>query len=394
MRTPATLLTLTTLVLGSCSTVRAQPLLLTAYVQTIPLVSDATPLTDSTVNSFNRFRLTTESTLNDLSLEVAYEHAALLRQRDMPTTFGIGTVQGEGEWLDLQWVISEEDHVLWSHRFDRLRVGWSPTAGVELSAGRQALSWGTTLFLTPADPFLPFNPADPFREFRAGVDAARIRISPSPLSEIDLVLRPTKTHSRDEFTALGRGLITIKNWEVSGWAGSLYGDAAGAVAAAGALGALAVRGEMTVRQIADSVAFRSAVGMDRLLQVGGRDLFVLVEYQHDGLGAAGAGEYVNVLLSEPFTRGELQVLGRDETAVQASYQLHPLWGVSGLWLWNLNDRSALLSPSLSYSASNEAAVAAGLMFGLGSDKMTVKLPVPSEYGLGSVTAYLSVSWFF
>ncbi len=387
-----------TILLCVCSLVLSGPLhaqpLVSGYVQSVPFASGSTTFSESNVSSFNRFRLTAEPAFKNLTASVAFEHIATFRQRSTPIGFGVGVVPSGGEWFDLQQTITEEQHVRWEHRFDRLRVGWSPTDAVELSGGRQAVSWGTTLFLTPADPFSPFSPADPFREFRAGVDAARVRINPTPLSEVDLVVRPTKTGAGEEMTALGRGLMTVKNWELSGWGGTLYGDPVGSAAAAGAVGALAVRGEAVVRNVAGRVAFRGAIGIDRLLRVNGRDLFVLGEYQHDGLGAASVEEYLGVLLSEPFTRGELQVLGRDETVVQVSYQLHPLWGVAGLWLWNLNDRSILLSPSMSYSASEEANVTAGLFFGLGDDKITPDRQLPSEYGLAGATAYLSMSWFF
>ena len=108
-------------------------------------------------------------------------------------------------------------------------MAWQPNDAVEVSVGRQAVSWGTTLFLTPADPFIPFSPADPFRVYRGGIDAARARIYPGPLSEIDVVFRPSRTLVGEETTALARGLTTWRNWEVSGWGGTLYGDAAGAV---------------------------------------------------------------------------------------------------------------------------------------------------------------------
>lgn len=382
------------LVLASSRTLCAQPPLVTGYVQTVPLASSTTPLAASNGSSFNRLRLTIAPVVGSVSVNVAYEHAATFRLRNTLARSGVGAVPSGGEWFDLQWTVVEKEHTQWRHRFDRLRMGWNPTGGVELSAGRQAVSWGTTLFLTPADPFSPFSPADPFREFRAGVDAARIRLNPTPLSELDVVVRPTKTSVGEELTALGRGLMTVRNWEISGWGGSLYGDPAGAVAAAGALGAFALRGEAAIREVVNRIVFRGTIGLDRLFRVAGRDLYFLVEYQHDGLAASSADEYLEVLRSEPFARGELQVLGRDETVLQASYQLHPLWSASGLWLWNLNDRSALLSSSMAYSASDETAVRGGVLVGIGDDRLTAVRPLPSEYGLSGTTAYLSVSWFF
>lgn len=381
-------------VLGCADQARAQSRWLTGYLQTVPLWTGATALADDTLSDFNRIRIAIEPVFGDVAVEAAYEHAMIFRNQGSRPGFSLGSVPGGAESLDLQWTITDRGHVRWQHRFDRLKVGWRPIGLLELSLGRQAVSWGTTLLLTPADPFIPFNPADPFREFRAGIDAARVRFSPSPLSEIDIVVRPTKTDVGDEVTALARGLATWRNWELSGWGGSLYGDAAGAFGAAGSVGAWAVRGEAVAREVRDEVIFRGTIGVDHLQQVRGRDLSFMFEYQHDGLAAGSADEYLDVLLSDPFTRGELQVLGRDEAVVQASYQLHPLWSVSGLGLWNLNDRSALLAPSVAYSAADEATIAAGMYFGIGDNEPTLVRPTPSEYGLSGTTAYVSISWYF
>jgi len=377
---------------SSASQVSAQPFPVSGYVQTVPLAS-APAGQPRNVSSFNRVRIGAEPVFGEVSVDVAYEHALTARWRGQRAGV-VGVVPSGGEWLSLQWVPADRDHVRWQHRFDRLSIGWRPTSDVELSLGRQAVSWGTTLFLTPADPFSPFSPADPFREFRAGVDAARLRISPSPLSEIDIVVRQSSTVAGDETTALARGLTTLSNWEISGWGGSVYGDAAGAAAAAGSVGGWAVRGEMVVRHVRGDAIFRGTVGVDRLFQVGGKDTVVLVEYQHDRLGASSPHGYLDVLRSDPFLRGELQVIGRDEAAFQASVQVHPLWSVAGLWLWNLNDRSALISPSLAYSVSDNAALAAGILVGVGQDEASPDRPLPSEYGPAGVTGYLSLSWFF
>jgi hypothetical protein len=372
----------------------AQTPLLTGYLQTVPLASSATDLTESNVNHFNRFRISSEPVFGPVRIEAAYEHVLTLRQRETPLGLGVGAVPGGGEWLDLQWTIAEEEHVLWQHRFDRLHVGWAPADNLELTAGRQAVSWGTTLFLTPSDPFSPFNPADPFRQFRAGIDAARVRMYPSTLSEIDIVVRPSDSEVGEELTALARGLTTWRNWELSGWGGSLYGDTAGAFGVTGALGTWALRGEAVVRSHRNDVVFRGTVGVDRQVQLRGRDLFVIIEYQRDNLGGTSPEEYLEILMSETFKRGEHQVFGRDETVLQASYQLHPLWSLSGLWLWNLNDRSALISPSVAYSAGDETTISGGVFLGFGASASTPERPLPSEFGLAGTTGYVSLSWFF
>ena len=366
------------------------------YYQNVPLWSDTSEFTEGGFSNFNRVRVMSEPSLGDFHFQAAYEQVATFRQNDSSGSF-LGRVPGGGEWLDLQWTIADEEHVLWQHRFDRLLVGWTPSSSFELTAGRQTVSWATTLFLTPSDPFTPFNPADPFRVFRAGVDAVRVRVYPGPLSELDVVVRPTKNDEvGDEVTFLGRGLTTWKNWEVSGWAGSLYGDVSGAFGAAGSLGSWALRGEGVVREKEEEggAVFRGTIGIDRRAEIAGRELYVIAEYQHDGLAAPDAEGYLDVLASSPFLRGELQVLGRHEVAVQGSYQYTPLLSFAALGLWNVGDQSLLLSPSFAYSASDEASLTGGLFFGFGDDEATPTRPVPSEYGAVPITAFVSFSWFF
>jgi hypothetical protein len=379
------------------ATLHAQSSWLSGYIQTAPLFSGETELAPSNVSDFNRFRLSIDPDLGPFSVEVAYEHAVSFRQRDVTPGFGLGGVQGGAEWWKLQGTItsSDQEHVVWVHRFDRLNVGVSPADAVDLRVGRQTISWGTTAFLSPADPFVPFIPADPFRLYRAGVDAVRVRMYPGPLSEIDLVVRPTDTDVGEEVTALGRGLTTVQNWELSGWGGTLYGDIAGAFGAAGGFGAWAVRTEAVIREIDGTIIGRGTIGIDRaFFFANGRTLAVGWEYQRDGLGAASPSDYLGILRSPEFRRGEFQVIGRDETVFNGSYQLSPLWTAGSFVLWNLNDDSVLVAPSVAYNAGDNTSVTSGLFFGFGDTEITAARPLPSEYGLAGFTGYVSLSWFF
>jgi hypothetical protein len=366
----------------------------TFYYQNLPLWSEQTDFSPGGARDFNRLRLMGGLAFEEVRVDAAYEHLFTVREHEDFGGVFVGGAPSGGEWLPLQWTIEDTEHVGWDHRFDRLALAWSPSETFNLTVGRQAVSWATTLFLTPADPFSPFDPADPFREFRAGVDAVRAQVFPGPLSELDFVVRATESSDRTDVSALARGLTTWKNWELSAWGGSLYRELAVAGGAAGSLGPAAIRGELSLRRESGETVFRGTVGVDRRFTARSRDLYVVVEYQHDGFGAADADGYQVLLDSEPFLRGELQVLGRDELAGQAQYQLTPLWGVSLLGLWNLNDGSTLVSPSFSYSASDETTIAGGAFFGLGDDEVDVMGGLPSEYGVAGTTVYLSVSIFF
>ena len=393
-RRTALLACLAILVLGDC--VSAQLPTIRGYYLNVPTWSDSNLLAVGGLGDINRLRLMTEPSYGDFTLQVAYEQVLNLAQRAGadPSGIFVGLAPGGGEWLPLQWTINETDHVTWGHRFDRLNVGWAPGDAIAMAAGRLTASWATTLFLTPADPFLPFDPSDPFREYRAGVDAFRFQYFPGPLSDVDFIVRPAEFSTGTTWSALARGRTVWHNWEVSAWAGMLYDKPAAAIGAAGGIGQVAVRGELTLQESEGSMALRGSVGIDGRLDAWSRDLFYVIEYQRDGFGAGSSSELLQVVRSDAYARGQLQVLGRDEIVLQGSYQVHPLWALGLLLMTNVDDPSSLLSPSVSYSISNEVSGSGGMFFGFGDSTPTLESPIPSEYGLVPNYVYLSLTVFF
>jgi len=326
---------------------------------------------------------------------VAYEHVLTRTPAGGAPALvpGAADVRG-GDWLGTDWEIRSTRRTSWRHRLDRLSLEWGG-GKASVTVGRQVISWATTLFLTPADPFVPFDPSDPFREYRSGVDAVRVRLFPGPFTELEGVVRAAETPGGTTVTALVRGQTALEAWAVGGWAGALHGEAAGAVFATGAVGATAVRAEVSLRKKDDaSAALRSALGFDRRLTAAGRDLFLVAEVQYDGFGARRPADLWEVALSAPYRRGEMQTLGRWTGAAQASFQVHPLVSLDGMVLASLGDGSALLAPGVSWSATAAASVRLGAYVGAGPGGVDPATGLESEYGAVPGLGYLAVSWFF
>ncbi len=363
---------------------------LRAYWLDVASASSAGPLNPATAADFQRLRLMATPALGPLRLDLAYEHTLLWS--DSPETSAPGLEAAPRR--DLDWLVHAGPHVRWRHRFDRLSVAL-PLPHAEVTVGRQAVSWATTLFLTPADPFSPFDPSDPFREYRAGVDAARAQWFPGPFSSVDLVLRTAASDDGRTRSVLLRGRTTLGSWSTSAWAGSLDGHAAASAAAEGAVGAWALRGEVEVRRTgAGATVARAAVGTDRRLSVLDRDLYLVLELQRDGLAPARARELPGVLTSDPFRRGQIQLLARDAAAADASWQIHPLLGLEFLLLADLDRGSALLAPAASVSLSNESTLRAGLYLPAGSRSLAAPAVPATAFGATPETAYLSLTLFF
>ncbi len=369
---------------------------LRGYGMALGMFVGSSDFADPGFSNFERFRVMASWRSGPVRLEGAYEHTLTVREAGTSGAALItaGGVTSNGDWLDIGGQIEETASLSWLHRVDRLILGLDLGGSTELIVGRQPVSWATTLVFTPADPFSPFDPSDPFREYRQGVDAVRLRVYPGPVSEIDVVIRRADFGFQEATTAALRGSTSLRGWDLSAWAGVVHDRGAAAAAVSGAVGTWAVRAEATLRDYEElGATVRTAVGVDRRFAVAGRDLYLIVEYLHDQLGVQRPREIAELARSDAARRGELQALGRDELAVQASYQLHPLVGVGGLGLMNLRDRSLLIAPSASYSASSSVSVAGGLFLGLGDGGLDTVGGPRSEYGVVPGVAYLALSWF-
>jgi hypothetical protein len=368
----------------------------TGYAINVAGYAGPSPLGAGGASDFQRLRLMLGPALGPLHAELAYEQLFLYQRQPGAAFAGLvpGAAPASGDWLDLDWTLVARGDVQWRHRMDRLDLALRAGA-IELRVGRQAISWATTLLLTPADPFAPFDPSDPFREYRTGVDAVRLQVFPGPLSSLDVVVRPERTPGGRTVTAALRGKASLGALDLSAWGGVVDGAPAGAVGATGTVAGAAWRLEAAVREDTTRAAvLRVAAGIDRRWSVLGRDLYVVVEYQRDGFGARDAAGLGPVLLSQPFRRGELQVLGRDVVAAQLQYQVHPLIAGELLVLWDAGDGSALAGPAVQVSASNDVAVRAGAFLPAGRGGRSPPGAPGSEFGIAATFGFASVSLFF
>ncbi len=234
------------------------------------------------------------------------------------------------------------------------------------------------------------------------MDALRLQGFSGAFTELEFVVRPADTREGTTITALGRITTATGPWEISGWAGVLHDGGAASAAATLTAAGTAFRGEAELRWPDDVLRF--SIGADRSFPLAGRDLYVVLEYQRDGYGATDPDDYLDVLFSDPYSRGEMQVIGRNETAIQASWQASPLVTMDFLTIWNMNDGSLLLSPAASYSVSNEVYVRGGFFFGIGANERLIDAPIVpeeppivlpgSEYGIVPSSLYLSLTAFF
>jgi hypothetical protein len=372
----------------------AQRVSFTGYGLDVVVGTAEGPRTERQIQNAARLRLMATAGVKSISLDLAYEHGLTVTSVSGATGLGVlpGATGGRGDWLPLQGTLESGTHAVWRHRLDRA-VMEIRTDRFAAAVGRQTISWATTLFLTPADPFAPFDPADPFRDYRLGVDAARLRLFVGSMGELDAAVRVAAYGGDTTVTALGRARATVGRTDLAAWGGLLHDETAFSLAATTIVLDGAVRVEATLRAEETDPVLRVAVGADRSFPVAGRTLYAVVEYQYDGFGARSAGELLTVLASSAYQRGELQVLGRHEVAAQVSYQVHPLVQIALLGLVNASDGSMLFTPSVAWDAAREITVRGGLFAGYGADEPADGAPF-TEYGIVPFTGYVSGAVYF
>lgn len=358
-------------------------------------------LSPASGSGFHRFRVMWTGDAGPAALDFAYEHTLSLREPGVLGaqffTAAAGTASG-GDWLELGGDLKTVDGIEWRHRFDRLSARFNLGDNADLVVGRQPVSWATTLFLTPSDPFSPFDPADPFREYRVGVDAARLRYYRGAFTQFEVVARPARVglDGARTLTLLGRATTNRGGWDLGVWGGLVHDTFGAAASLSGSVGLWALRTEAAVRDFDDRLVVRGTVGLDRTFPIAGRDLYVVIEYQRDEAGAESPDDLVAAATSRVFAQGEMQVLGRDTGALQLSWQLHPLVSASTLFLGSLRDASFMFGPGLSYSVTQGASFRIGAFTGVGEDA-TLDSGIPrfgSEYGSIPRFVYTSLNFFF
>jgi len=118
------------------------------------------------------------------------------------------------EQIKSQHEFTQLDAVLWNQKesvgyfqVDRVWLDWNK-GNTEITLGRQRIAWGTSWVWNPTDIFNPYNVLDFDYQERPGVDALRVQYYTGPVSKFELSIRPGKTK---------KGWIAAGLWSTNKW---------------------------------------------------------------------------------------------------------------------------------------------------------------------------------
>jgi hypothetical protein len=294
-----------------------------------------------------------------------------------PRLAGFGLAPGGGgeampQLLDLSWSIVDATGYTVDLRVDRAALLFK-LPFVDLTVGRQPISFGSTFFFAPLDLVAPFSPVVIDREYKPGIDALRGDVFLGTSGKLTLVAAYAGGWDLAHAILAGRAGATFWNWDVGLFVGEVREQAVLGLDTAGELFGVAVRGEATATFARGEDPFgRVALGADKRLDIG---LTLMGELYVQTNGAAKPAAYLEVAADDRHRRGELWALGRYYAALSASYELLPIVNVGIFSVINLTDPSALLGPSFSWSVADNADLVAGGYYGLGARPRDPKLPM-------------------
>jgi hypothetical protein len=262
-------------------------------------------------------------------------------------------------------------------RLDRAKL--TLTRGpLRTTLGRQAFSHGQGRLFTPMDLIAPFTPATLDTEFRPGVDAARVEAFFGTATKVELIGAHLAAWDEDwdaqHGAMMATAQATLGTTDLGLFTAALHDDSVLGASAYSPIGPVGIYGDATLTLTGDEATHRVVLGTDLHPWAGTR---VGLELYSQGFGADDPADYLASYGDARFGRGELWLVGHNYAGLTVGQALTPLVQLAAFGLVNLDDGSALLSSTLTWSAAESASLSLGLMAGLGEEEA---MTITSEFG--------------
>lgn len=300
-----------------------------------------------------------------------------------------GQIRSQREYMKLDAELWKGTKTYGYGEVDRLYL--DGTIGkLELTLGRQRIAWGTSWVWNPTDIFNPQSVLDFDYEERPAADAIRVQYYTGAVSKVEAAFAPSKDNER----MIAAGLVSVNMWKYdfsvmggvkhqrwlfgAGWAGDIAG--------AGFRGEVLVREGRVVWlpfQIgylgADDPMYSFVLSGDYTFP---NSFYVHTEILHNSAGAADSAALFH------FVSPSLGLLSPARWSVyqEFAYDLHPLVRGTVFGLYNPDDASFVLVPSLSWSVvTNLDLLVLGMFFH--GNRL-------SEFGNNGSTAFVRLKYSF
>jgi len=258
----------------------------------------------------------------------------------------------------------ELDYYLWDTKYsigyleiDRLYLEYVKD-NIDVIVGRQRIAWGTCWVWNPTDLFNPLQVLDFDYEERPATDAIRVQYYTGPVTKVEVSYKP----AQNPYDQILAGLISLNSWDYdfNFIAGMKYKRWLGGFSWAGDILGAGFRGELLISQSPDSedvndyyYPFPDIIDSNDPIvsfALSGDYTFPNTFYIHTELLYNNIGVTSNTLLYQPSASSiGLLTAARWNLYQEFSYDITPLLRGTVFGIFNPNDKSYVIVPSISYS---------------------------------------------
>jgi hypothetical protein len=336
-----------------------------------------------------------------LSFGAAIEARSSFESGSAPSPGLQGSLLGSSmplRYLPWTWTLIDDNATGASLSVERADVLWR-IGRVDVQAGRQPVSFGTSHFVGVVDVIAPFAPGDLDSSYKPGVDALRIRTGMGTAGEAEIIAVAAKP-MRDG-AAIARLRRSLGGMDVEVLGGRFRRRNFGGVSWEGDVPLVSVWGEAAlferknepVRGGGKKTAIEAVAGVERHLP---GDALLGVGAYYNEFGTRKTGDLLPTRLDAPFVEGWVFLAERAYGVVTGQWQIHPLVTLAGAGIVSLVDASSLWQPRCTVSVSDNADLAVFGWIGAGPRPRlsSAGLRTPSEFGTVPDGGGLYARWFF
>ncbi len=275
---------------------------------------------------------------------------------------------------------------------------------LQWSIGRMPVNVSTTYVFTPNDLFAPFRPHHSYREYKPGVDSARLDYALGELGQATIVaVAGYESSSRigrvgiqkeNEFSAgassvIGRVSNTFFGHELALLAGKYgFNDLAGFSTQGELFGAVGLKteGHQRKNRVDGFAASEVAVAFDYRIST---PLLLQFEQFYHGSGYRNVSQYQTI---EDDPHPPLYFLGTNYSALMLQYEATELTQLRWIGIGNHTDQSAMLYLAATHSLADQAEISGSFLLPRGKGPRGDVMQ--SEYGTYPVVLTVDLGVYF
>ncbi|MEE2780140.1 MAG: hypothetical protein VYE15_06440 [Myxococcota bacterium] len=328
-----------------------------------------------------------------ITIEVAEVLSFVLTSEamDQSSPMGLGTSPSPSRWLDLRVPVIETSTATLAADIDRLLLR-AFVGPVDLTIGRQPVTWGRSLLFKPTDIFTSLSPLDLDQTQKRGVDA--VRASPSVGPDVELEAVVVDRGELDQLSGGARATFYLDTMDI--WVGVArsWDQELLLAGVSGEVGSFKLRGEGALPWDEETEALeppRVTLGADYFHP----RWIVAVELHHNGAGAEEPSAYLShTLSSRHIARGEVLNMGRWYGGALVSYSPIDTVHFSVTNMTNLQEPSAVFALNAQLDLPQSTQLGLGAFTSVGARPTIGSAPeLGSEFGAYGHLVFLQLSVF-